>query len=50
MSISKRNEIGPGINLKIENHKKVDVNDIATSGKDNKVLKTPCICGWRWWL
>ena len=44
-SNSKLNEVKPGIKLKIENQKKIDASNRAISRKDNKVSKTPCICG-----
>ena len=41
-SISKLNEIKPGIKLKIENQKKIHASNRATSCKDNKA-NTPYI-------
>ena len=38
VSISKLNEIKPGIKLKIENQKKINASNRATSSKDNKAL------------
>ena len=43
MSISKLDEIKPGIKLKIENQKKIDASARPTSKQDNKVAKTPCV-------